>query len=352
MIAVKKLTRKPKAKPAHEAGRFDDSQNVDAGSGPERSVFASGCAFTDSIETNGAAAPLNSSSMNDIRVLLIEGELSDASFIQEALAEIEETTHGGAWVHCRVTHLECLEDAVVVLTTERPDIVLFNPVLPDSRGMETFCTLRDVAAGIPLVALLDPGEEGLGRRMLREGAQDFVIKCEIDCRPLARSILNAIERQRFQRSTQLSSAIDLETGFYNPDGFAEIAARDLQLARKCNRELTLLIAEVDDVMEVDSACGREAVHELVVEASTVIRTSMGESALAARLGLARFGLVAWHTSPNELIGRLQNSIQAGHHAFAFVFGFTSSQKGSTFADLMETAEAVLYENKQAYSNLL
>ena len=164
--------------------------------------------------------------MNDIRVLLVEAELNEAQFIQEALAEMEERTHGGAWVHCRVSHLERAEDAVVVLEREPPDVVLFNPSLPDARGLETFSTFRDAAFGVPLIALLEAGDEGLGRRMLREGAQDFILKSEIDCQPLARAILNGIERQRFQRATQRIAAVDLETGFYNPDGFRAICNYD------------------------------------------------------------------------------------------------------------------------------
>ena len=133
--------------------------------------------------------------MNELRVLLVESEPGDASFLREALIEVEEMTHGGAWIHCRVDHVERADEAVMVLEAGPPDVVLFNPMLPDSRGLATFTTLRDAAAEIPLIALLDAGDEGLGRRMLRQGAQDYLIKNEIDCRPLARMLLNAIERR-------------------------------------------------------------------------------------------------------------------------------------------------------------
>ncbi len=291
--------------------------------------------------------------MKPIHVLLIEGELSDARFVEDALAEIEETTHGGAWIPCRVDRLEQLADALLVLESEHPDIILFNPALPDSGGLATFRSLHDSAPETPLIALLDNGEEGLGRRMLRQGAQDFVLKNEIDCRPLARSMLNAIERQRYQRGTQLASATDPETGFYNADGFAAIAARDIQLARECQQRLTLVLAEVDNLPEIDQLAGREAAHELIMEAANVIRAGAGPAAIAGRLSFGRFAVLAWRDSASQLIARIQRETEAGHNSFAFVFGSAASDPATarSLEQLIEDAGAVLYENKQAYSNI-
>ncbi len=182
---------------------------------------------------------------------------------------------------------------------------------------------------MPLIALLDAGEEGLGRRMLRMGAQDFVLKGELDCQPLARAILNAIERQRFQRGTQLASATDVETGLYNNEGFRAIAARDVELARECGRSLTLLLAEVDNLTDVDQACGREQLHDLVAEAANVVRAGAAGTALIARVGLGRFAMLDWQNTADELISRLQQETQADHHAFAFVFGHASMARLST-----------------------
>ena len=290
--------------------------------------------------------------MNEIRVLLVEGELSDACFIQEALAEMEERTHGGAWVHCRVSHLERAQDAVPALESGCPDIVLFNPTLPDSRGLETFFKLHDAAPGVPLIALLDAGGEGLGRWMLRQGAQDFVIKCEIDCQPLARAMLNAIERQRLYRATQLASAVDLETGFYNGDSFRALAARDIQLARLCGRPVALLLAELDHLMEIDTAHGREASHDLIIEAANVVRAAVENTALVSRDGFGRFAVLTLQHTAEGLVSALKRQIHADHHSFAFLFGHASIPDGfgTTMDELMKTAAAVLYENKQAYSN--
>lgn len=291
--------------------------------------------------------------MNDIRVLLVEGEPGDAGFIREALIEMEEMTHGGAWVHCRVDHVECAGEAVILLEAEPPDVVLFNPHLADSRGLATFSTFRDSAPRIPLIALLDSGEESLGRRMLRQGAQDYVIKSEVDCRPLARTLLNAIERQRFGSAAIGALLTDEETGFYNMEGFRTAAGRDLGLARECGKPLVVLLAEIDSLVEMDAAYGREAVHQLVVEAANVVRTAVGANALLARHGVGSFAALAWADGAGRLIAAIQNQVQVGFHAFAFVFGQAFADPAETVPvdQLLETAEAGLYENRQAYPSL-
>ncbi|MBS1875718.1 MAG: diguanylate cyclase [Acidobacteria bacterium] len=288
--------------------------------------------------------------MNELRVLLVESEPGDASFIREALIEVEEMTHGGAWIHCRVDHVERADEAVMVLEAGPPDVVLFNPMLPDSRGLATFTTLHDAAAEIALIALLDAGDEGLGRRMLRQGAQDYLIKNEIDCRPLARMLLNAIERQRYGRTLARSTLTDEETGFYNAEGFRTAAARDIALARQCGHPLALLLAEIDSLVEMDAAYGREAVHQLVAEAANVVRAAAGATALLARHGTGRFAVLAWADDPGSVIGAIQNQVQAGFHTFAFLFGqaFADPAESHSVESLLKTAEAALYENRQAY----
>ncbi len=288
--------------------------------------------------------------MNDIRVLLVESEPGDAGFIRDALVEIEEMTHGGSWVHCRVDHVERADEAVMMLEAEPPDVILFDPLLADSRGIATFSVLRDAAPDVPLIALLDSREEGLGRRIIRDGGQDFLIKSEIDCRPLARTLLNAIERQRYRRAVQSNSLADGETGFCNDEGFRSMASRDLELARECGRSLSLLIAEIDSLVEMDAVYGREAVHQMVVEAANVIRAAAGTTVLTGRQGVGRFVLLAWSDRVQDLMSAIQNQVQAGLHAFAFVFGhaFAEAADRLTIEELMETAESVLLENRQAY----
>ncbi len=61
-------------------------------------------------------------------------------------------------------------------------------------------------------------DEDLANRLLRDGAQDVLVKAELECAPLARAIRYAIERQRLgrgragpPRSSTISPAFSLAT---------------------------------------------------------------------------------------------------------------------------------------------
>ena len=291
--------------------------------------------------------------MNKIRVLLVEGDPVDARFLQEAFAEIEEATRGGAWMHCQVTHVERAEEAVLVCGAEPQDIVLFNVRLPDASGMEAYQVLRDAAPAVPLVALIDAGDEGLGRRMLREGAQDYLVECEIDCDSLARVVMNGIERQRFVRAAMYRVENDFETGLPGRNGFQNAAARDLLLAAECGRAVSLVLAEIDNLVALGSACGRFAAHDAVLQAAIAVRNTAGEKGLAARIGAGRFAILDWSRNADEIIGALQQQIQSEHQEFAFAFGSVQIEPNGLwgFEDALKSAEEMLCENRLAYSDL-
>jgi two-component system, cell cycle response regulator len=291
--------------------------------------------------------------MNKIRVLLVEGDTVDARFLQEAFAEIEEATRGGAWMHCQVTHVDRVEDAALICAAEPQDIVLFNVRLPGASRMEAYQALRDAGPAVPLVALIEAGDEGLGRRMLREGAQDYLIGCEIDCDSLARTVMNAIERQRFVRAAMYRVESDFETGLPGREAFLSAAARDLLLAAECGRGISLVTAEIDNLEELNAACGRFAAHDAVLQAAIAVRNAAGEKGLAARIGPGRFAILDWHRTPDEISGALQHQIQSEHQEFAFVFGNVRIEPDwrSSIEDALRSAEEMLCENKLAYFDL-
>jgi DNA-binding NarL/FixJ family response regulator len=90
-----------------------------------------------------------------------------------------------------------LADAIDGLHRYTFDIVLVNLSLPDSPTLlDSFLGVHSNARGVPIVVLADDADENLANRLLREGAQDVLVKPELECAPLARSIRYAVERQR------------------------------------------------------------------------------------------------------------------------------------------------------------
>jgi PAS domain S-box-containing protein len=124
-----------------------------------------------------------------IRVLLVEDNATDALLLREALSDV----HGGEFV---VTHVERLADCLARLREENFDVALLDLGLPDSCGMESFLRLHRYQPDVPVLVLTGLDDEAVGTRAMQEGAQDYLVKQQLQPSLLGRSIRYAIERKR------------------------------------------------------------------------------------------------------------------------------------------------------------
>jgi PAS domain S-box-containing protein len=135
-----------------------------------------------------------------IRVLLIEDNPGDARLIREILADV-----GGPaafqleWVERLSTGIERIEDGGV-------DVVLLDLALPDSPAQDTFTTLVGAAPSVPIVVLTLIEDDGNAVKAMQAGAQDYLVKADLDGNFLKRSIRYAIERGRSKVQLEVLNA--------------------------------------------------------------------------------------------------------------------------------------------------
>jgi len=121
-------------------------------------------------------------------ILLVEDNPGDARLLREMLNE--QGAH-----QTEMTHVERLSDAERHLVDHAVDIILLDLGLPDAHGLGAVRRAHATAPRIPLVVLTGLDDEALATQALQEGAQDYLIKGQIDARGLLRSLRYAIERK-------------------------------------------------------------------------------------------------------------------------------------------------------------
>ena len=127
-----------------------------------------------------------------IKILLVEDNPADA----DLLAELLEVSGGVQW---ELVSVEFLHEAIAHLCKQPFDIVLLDLSLPDSRGLETLTSLREVAPDTAMVVMTGLDDEAIALEAVRLGAQDYIVKGQITTQLLTRTIRYAIERsQTFQ----------------------------------------------------------------------------------------------------------------------------------------------------------
>ena len=122
-----------------------------------------------------------------VRTLLVEDNPGDARLIGEMLAEVAK----GQFDMVTVGRLS---QALQSLFADNFGVVLLDLSLPDSQGLETFTRMQGQSARTPIVVLTGLDDETLAVKAVQEGAQDYLIKGQVDGNLLVRSMRHAIER--------------------------------------------------------------------------------------------------------------------------------------------------------------
>jgi PAS domain S-box-containing protein len=124
-----------------------------------------------------------------IKVLLVEDNPGDARLIREMLKE-------AATAQFELVHVVRLDEALKLLGEASFDVLLLDLTLPDSQGLDTFFGVHSQAPGVPIVVLTGLADEVVGVESVKGGAQDYLVKGQVDSHLLARSLRYAIERKQ------------------------------------------------------------------------------------------------------------------------------------------------------------
>ena len=122
-----------------------------------------------------------------LKILLVEDNFVDADILQENLEEVND-------VQWELVHVETLTAGLKKLGEEKFNIILLDLSLPDERGIATVKRVHHAVPETPIVVLTGFNDEEVALEAVREGAQDYLIKGEIQGNLLIRALRHAIER--------------------------------------------------------------------------------------------------------------------------------------------------------------
>lgn len=127
----------------------------------------------------------------EIGVLLVEDDEGDALLVQDELAE--------RLPRARVARCRTLKEALALLGPAI-DCVLLDLGLPDASGLDAVARLRARLPAIPLIVLTGLADEAAGVAAVEAGAQDYLVKGNVEGEQLARSIRYSIGRRQAEET--------------------------------------------------------------------------------------------------------------------------------------------------------
>ncbi len=209
-------------------------------------------------------------------ILLVEDNPGDRRLICEMLAEARSVTFD-------IKHADRLQAGLEYLGENRVDVVLLDLGLPDSQGLETLGKMYTQVSEVPIVVLTGLDDEMTGVQAINKGAQDYLIKGQIDTNLLARTIRYAIERkQGEERERQLHLQLDLS------NRLASLGVMVEGIAHEINNSLVSVIGFAELLMEEDiPKKAKESVKTIIDNGQRIANIVTGLNAFAQQQELKR-----------------------------------------------------------------
>lgn len=139
--------------------------------------------------------------LNPTKILLIEDNPGDARLVQEELSDVMDFFFD-------LTIAGMLSTGIEHIEANKTDLILLDLTLPDSTGIDTFLKIFAKAKNTPIIVLSGLKDATLAEVAISKGANDYLVKGEIDSNLLIKTIKNALGNQRHKDElSKLSSKL-------------------------------------------------------------------------------------------------------------------------------------------------
>jgi diguanylate cyclase (GGDEF)-like protein len=296
---------------------------------------------------------VNPEAPNPNRVLVVD----DSEFIHELVrARLREE---GLQVEHQLTGEAGLRHAVEV----RPDLILLDIELPDLNGFEVCRQLKERAETrtIPVIFLTGQSDTEAKVRGLDLGAVDYVIKPFDDVELRAR-VRAALRTKRLQDLLQQQSFLDGLTGLWNRGYLDHRLEGELNIARRYERRLSLLLGDIDHFKRVNDTFGHLFGDYVIQRIAEAISTHARRSDISCRYGGEEFAVLLPSAGLEEaslVAERLRIAVEASPFQLrgtqlqvTISFGVASTEglDPLTSESLIARADRALYNAKESGRN--
>jgi len=286
-----------------------------------------------------------------IKVLLAEDNPTGTPFWEKILSEIQDTT-------TQIFHIKKLSEVGESIRKTLPDVIILDLTLPDGKGLKTFLAVYNTAPTVPIIVITGEDNQKLAIETMQEGAQDCLIKTDIDAYLLSRAMRYAIGRQKHLKELRAFSIIDELTGLYNRRGFLTLADQQLKMSDRSRQPLVLVFADLDGLKSINDSLGHHRGDLALMETAHVLREAFRETDVLSRLGGDEFVALlpsSESISVEAVLKHFKETLDEHNRYRNRSFKLSVSigvaiydpEAPCSIQDLLEKADRLMYEQKKS-----
>jgi len=286
----------------------------------------------------------------NIKILLIEDCHADCCLMEGMLKDSDA-------VRFELETVSRLSTGLARLAGGKFDVVLLDLGLPDSSGMDTLKKILEHNLEVPIIVLTGQDDDHLGLETIKEGAQDYLSKGQLDKNVLTRSIRYAIERHHLLSELHNLSLKDYLTGLNNRRGYFLLARQQVKLAKRMRRPVLFVVADLDGMKKINDTFGHEAGDQALIETAGILKKTFRDADIIGRIGGDEFAVCIMEddTSTAEAITvrmeenvRIANSATTSPYELSISAGIARFDYASqtSFEQMLAQADGLMYEKKR------
>lgn len=248
------------------------------------------------------------------------------------------------------------EEALAVLESYQPDLVITDVMMPRMNGYELAQRIRanPITKFIPVIMQTAAGRRSEDLRRASEVGALGYITDPTDLELLLARTRTLLEFKAYLDVCEEAAFTDHLTGLANRRRFERQLEREVDRTSRFGHPLSLLMLDIDSFKNLNDSYGHDAGDEAIRRISRVLREGTRGIDLAARIGGEEFAILLVETNREgglEVAERLRMAIKAldipraGHITGSFGVAECPGD-AQTSTDLLKAADVALYEAKR------
>lgn len=285
----------------------------------------------------------------NIKVFLITDNEANLNLMKGYFSEIKNLK-----VSCKSESSP--EKSLKEIASESYDLIIMELKISSSEGINSLSKVHIEFEDIPIIVITDVEDEKTGIKVISLGAQDYLIKSDLNARFIEKSIIHAIERHKMVQKIRSLSLVDELTGLYNRRGFLAFGRQQLKNCIREKKRAMLIFADMDGLKKINDLFGHQFGDQALYETGNILRNVMRESDIVARIGGDEFAVLVVESDleSNELIlkrikgGFFNYNLDrplAQNLSISFGVSFFDYEKPSTVTELLFKADRLMYAEK-------